>query len=66
MSQYANLDDFFSEIENDIKRQEESEKLLRLALRALNWIPNTKLNESEVKDTYQLASMIGKFLKNEK
>lgn len=65
MTQYANLDEFFQEIENDIKYKEESDRLLRIVLHTLNSIPNTKVHHPDVKSTYELASMIGKHLKNE-
>jgi hypothetical protein len=41
----------------------EVNKLLSLALHALNLIPNKKLKIDGVEDTYEIASLISKYLK---
>lgn len=42
----------------------ETAELLRLALRALNSIPNKRLGFNECKDTYELCAMIDKHLRD--
>lgn len=40
----------------------EAKELLRLALRALNSIPNKRLDFNECKDTYELCALIERHL----
>lgn len=44
----------------------EATQLLEAALKALNQIPNTKLNDKQYKNTYDLASAIHRHLKEKK